>query len=182
MAFNVNEFAGALKGGGARPSLFQVQITNPVNGVADIQVPFMCRATEIPASTLSTIEQGYFGRKIKIAGSRKFADWTTTIINDEDFAIRNAIEQWSNAINTHQGNVNAAGGAAPNLYKASAQITHYGKTGDILRVYEMVGLYPQDIQTIALDWDTTDTVETFQCTWAYDYWQVVGGTTGSLAV
>ena len=28
MAFNVNEFSGALKGGGARASLFQVQITN----------------------------------------------------------------------------------------------------------------------------------------------------------
>ena len=41
MAFNVNEFSGALKGGGARASLFQVQITNPINGVADAQVPFM---------------------------------------------------------------------------------------------------------------------------------------------
>ena len=39
MAFNVNEFAGALKSGGARNSLFQVNITNPINGVADATVP-----------------------------------------------------------------------------------------------------------------------------------------------
>ncbi len=47
MAFNVNEFAGALAAGGARPSLFQVQITNPINGVADAQVPFLCKVAQI---------------------------------------------------------------------------------------------------------------------------------------
>jgi len=182
MAFNVNEFAGALKGGGARPSLFQVQITNPINGAADAITPFMVKASNIPASTLTTIEQGYFGRKIKLAGTRTFADWTTSIINDEDFSIRNALEQWSNAINTHAGNINAAGGSAPNLYKSTAQVTHYGKTGEILRVYDFVGLYPLDVQAITVDWDTADSVEQFDVTWAYDYWQVSGGTTGSIAV
>ena len=49
MAFNVNEFSGALKGGGARASLFQVQITNPINGVADAQVPFMVKAAQVPS-------------------------------------------------------------------------------------------------------------------------------------
>ena len=44
MAFNINLFAGALKLGGARTSLFQVNITNPANGAADLQVPFLARA------------------------------------------------------------------------------------------------------------------------------------------
>ena len=32
MAFNINLFQGAMRLGGARPSLFQVNITNPANG------------------------------------------------------------------------------------------------------------------------------------------------------
>src|SRR6056300_1964549 len=131
MAFNVNEFAGALKSGGARPSLFQVQITNPINGVADAQVPFLCKAAQIPEATLSAIEVPYYGRNIKLAGTRTFAEWSPTIINDEDFAIRNAMEQWSNAINSFQGNISDVA-SSPSLYKANAQVTQYGKDGSIL--------------------------------------------------
>jgi len=179
MAFNVNEFAGALKAGGARPSLFQVQITNPINGVADAQVPFLCKAAQIPESSVSAVDVTYFGRNIKLAGTRTFAEWSPTIINDEDFAIRNAMEQWSNAINSFQGNINNAGGTAPSLYKANAQVTQYSKTGEILRVYDFVGIFPTTVAAIDLGWENGDAIEEFQITFAYDYWQVSGGVTGN---
>lgn len=178
MAFNVNEFAGALKAGGARASLFQVQITNPINGVADAQVPFLCQGAEIPAASIAELTVPYFGRQIKLAGNRTYATWAPTIINDEDFAIRNAMEQWSNAINSFQGNLNNAGGSAPSLYKANAQVTQYAKTGEILRVYDFIGLFPTEVAAIALGWDQ-DAIETFQVTFAYDYWVVSGGITGN---
>jgi hypothetical protein len=179
MAFNVNEFAGALKAGGARPSLFQVQITNPINGVADAQVPFLCKAAQIPESSVSAVDVPYFGRNIKLAGTRTFAEWSPTIINDEDFSIRNAMEQWSNAINSFQGNINNAGGTAPSLYKANAQVTQYSKTGEILRVYDFVGIFPTTVAAIDLGWENGDAIEEFQITFAYDYWQVSGGVTGN---
>ena len=50
MAFNINEIRSQLTFGGARNSLFQVTIQNPVNGVADIKVPFLVRAAQIPLS------------------------------------------------------------------------------------------------------------------------------------
>ena len=84
MAFNINLFAGALKLGGARTSLFQVNITNPANGAADIQVPFLARAAQIPAATIAPLDVPYFGRQLRLAGNRTFADWTATIINDEE--------------------------------------------------------------------------------------------------
>ena len=90
MAFNVNLFQGAMKLGGARPSLFQVNITNPANGVADIQTPFMVKAAQIPAGTIGNIAVNYFGRPVNFAGNRTFEEWTVTILNDEDFQIRNA--------------------------------------------------------------------------------------------
>ena len=96
MAFNINEIKSQLTLGGARPSLFQVTLTNPVNTSGDLKMPFMCQAAQMPASTLGTIEVPYFGRKIKIAGDRTFAEWTITITNDEDFLIRNDV-----SIETH---------------------------------------------------------------------------------
>lgn len=178
MAFNVNQFSGALKAGGARGSLFQVQITNPINGVADAQVPFFAKSAAIPASTLGVIDMPYFGRTIKVAGNRTYDTWTPTIINDEDFAVRNAMEQWSNAVNAFQRNINTAGGSAPSLYKSNAQVTQYGKTGDVLRVYNFVGIFPVEISQIDLDWGA-ETVEDFTVTFAYDYWEVQGGVTGN---
>ena len=87
MAFNINLFAGALKLGGARTSLFQVNISNPANGAADLQVPFLGRAAQIPAATIAPLDVPYFGRQLRLAGNRTFADWTATIINDEDMQI-----------------------------------------------------------------------------------------------
>lgn len=178
MAFNINDLRSQLALGGAKPSLFQVQITNPVNGVADIKVPFMVKAATLPASTLGFIEVPYFGRKIKIAGDRTFDTWQVTVINDEDFAIRNAMETWMSAINSHQGNITTFGSASPLQYKAQAQITQYSKTGVPLRVYNFNGLFPVSVDGITMDWNATDTIEEFNITFQYDWWDISGGVTG----
>jgi len=177
MAFNVNEFAGALKFGGARSSLFEVQITNPINGVGDAQVPFMARAAQIPASTLGIVPVPYFGRQIKVAGNRTYPEWTVTIMNDEDFLIRNAMEQWSHAINSAQGNLRTAGGSAPQIYKSNAQVTQFGKTGDVLRVYNFVGIFPSEVSQIDVGWEN-EGIQEFTVTFSFDYWEVNGGSTG----
>lgn len=175
MAFSINQFKSELVGGGARPSLFQVQITNPILGVADFKVPFMVKAAALPASTLGTYTVPYFGRDIKYAGDRIFEDWEVTVINDEDFAIRNAMEAWSNAINSHVGNTRAL----PQQYKSDAIITQYGKDGQTLRIYNFEGIHPINISSIALAWETKDQIEEFTVNFQYDLWTVVGGVTGN---
>lgn len=177
--FNITDFYAGLTGGGARASLFQVVITNPVNGAADIKTPFMCKAAALPGLNINPVEVPYFGRKIKLAGNRTYEDWTVTIINDEDMSIRNAMEQWSNAINSFQGNLRTAGGSSPSLYKSVARLNHYGKDGTMLREYNMVGIFPTVISPIELNWDTDGAVEEFQVTFAYDYFEVTGGITGN---
>ena len=134
----------------------------------------MVQAAQIPAATLGVIEVPYFGRKVKIAGDRTFAEWTVTVINDEDFLIRNAMENWMAEINTHQGNINAKSD-----YKSQAQITQYGKAGNALREYNFNGLFPTNIGEITMDWNTTDEIETFEVTFQYDWWNVSGGSTGT---
>jgi hypothetical protein len=172
MSFNINEFKSQLVGGGARPTLFQVQILNPVDPAADFKVPFMVRAAGIPGSTVGQYEVPYFGRNIKYAGDRTFEDWTITVINDEDFAVRNAMEAWSNAINTHDSNVRAL----PQDYKSNAIITQFSKDGDPLRSYVFEGMFPVSIDQIDMDWGTVDAIEEFGVTFSYDFWRVEGVT------
>ena len=178
MAFNINEIKSQLTFGGAKASLFQVAITNPINGIADLKTPFMVQAAQIPEATMGVIEVPYFGRKVKIAGDRTFAEWTVTIINDEDFLVRNAMEQWMASINSHEGNITQLGTASPSDYKAQAQITQYSKTGTPLRTYNFNGLFPTTVGAIQTDWGNTDAIETFDVTFAYDWWNVSGGVTG----
>jgi len=179
MAFNINEIKSQMLFDGARPALFQVTIQNPANSVADIKVPFMCEATAIPQAELGTVQVPYFGRMIKLAGDRTYADWQVTIINDEDFLIRNAMEEWSNKINTFQGNIRSFGSASPLLYKSQAQVVQYSKTGVPIRTYQFNGIYPMVVSDIPLAWATQNEIERFQVTFAVDYWEVSGGITGN---
>ena len=176
MAFNIDDIRAGLALGGARPTLFQVQFTNPVSTDADDVTPFLVRATNLPSSTISPIEIPYFGRKMKIAGDRTFDVWQTTIMNDEDFRIRNALERWHNEINTLQSNLNVRGTSQPSLYKSVATVTQFGKDGNSLRTYRFEGLFPLELSPIDLDWEATDTIENFSVAWAYDYFTIEGDT------
>jgi len=192
MTFNVNQFKNQLTYGGARPSLFQVQLSLPAtlsdpvnNGIPDAtglpaptierKVAFLAKATSLPASTLGFIDVGYFGRKVKVAGDRTFDSWDITVINDEDFAIRKAMENWMAAINGHETNIRNSGVTSrPADYQATAIVRQFSKGPEELaiRAYKFVNLFPTSVGTIDLDWDTTDTLETYTVTFNYDYWQI----------
>lgn len=179
MAFNINEIKANLVGGGARPSLFSVQFANPANGIADVKIPFLVRAASIPEVRLGNIRVPYFGRFVNLAGDRPPPEpWTVTVINDEDFLIRNAMEQWSNQINSFEGNVRTFPGPSPLLYQTDATVTQYSKTGDIIRQYTMSNAYPGEVSPIDLGWEETDRIQEFRVSFIYDSWSVSGGSTG----
>ena len=183
MAFNISEIQSRLRGGGARPNLFEVHITNPVQSAFDTDLSFLCRAAQMPASSIGTLEVPYFGRKVKLAGDRTFAEWTVTIMNEENMSIRNAMELWSNKINGHVSNIRglAPGSilASESGYKSDATVTHFAKHGGPNRAYRFVGLWPSEISPIDLDWSTTDTLEEYTVTFQYDLWTSSGTDTVS---
>jgi hypothetical protein len=175
MAFNVAEFRANMIGDGARPNLFSVSLVFPtlaVDGVlAGQKVNFMAKAAQLPGSTIGTVPVFYFGREMKFPGNRTFADWTLTIINDEDFAIRNSLESWMNAINSHAANVRSGAAIGSTGYSVDASVTQYGKTGNELKKYNFVGMFPLDLAPIDLDWGSNDAIEEYTCTFAYQYWE-----------
>jgi hypothetical protein len=196
MPFNVQEFRASLVTDGARASLFDVMLTFPlvaatggnapgVFGSAAQQVTFRARSTSLPGDSISSIGLNYFGREIKIAGNRTFPDWSFTVINDEDFTIRNSFERWMSGINSHVSNlrmpalISGDGG-----YQQDAVVTQYSKIGEPIKQYRIVGAFPTDVSAIDLDWGA-DNVEEFAVTFAYQWWETIettdaSGSSGSL--
>lgn len=184
MAFNISEFAASgLPLGGARASLFNVLVQTP-NGIPNVaaKLSFTCTAASLPGSDLNVQQVRYFGRNINIPGTRIFAPWTITMLNDEDFTVRNAFEAWSNAINSHEGNLRSPNMLTLEALKSTATITQYSKTGAPIRTYEMVNLFPSVIGPIDMSWEN-DNIETYQIELQYDFWRPSApGTTGSFSV
>ena len=181
MAFNVAEFRANMVGDGARPNLFSVSLAFPSfvtnSAAAGQKTTFMAKAAQLPGSTINTVPMYYFGRETKFAGNRSFAQWSLTIINEEDFTIRNSMESWMNAINSHAGNLRNINIKTPTSYTTDAVVTQYGKTGDTLKEYKFVGLFPIDIGTIDLGWDQNDSIEEYSVTFDYQWWESAPTTT-----
>ena len=174
--FNVNKFKASLKQGGARPSLFKVIFDYP-SGIPDppTKASFLVKATTIPASTIGSYDVFYHGKAIHVAGDRSFDTWDTTIINDEDFGIRNSLENWMNSISNHKLNTRNKetfrdmGEGDTAKYKKTLKVTQFSKSGKKLRTYSFLGAWPSALSTINLDWSTSE-IEEFTCTWMYDSW------------
>ena len=188
--FSVTKFKSNLRHGGARPSLFRVIFSYPT-GISkptpSDQASFLVKTATIPASTVGSFDVFYHGKAIHVAGDRTFDTWDTTIINDEDFGIRNTLESWMAAISDHSLNTRdksvfatsgdqAEGDSAK--YKSTLQVQQLSKAGEDLRTYIFKGAWPSALSTINLDWSSSE-IEEFTCTWMYDSWFVSAGSAAS---
>lgn len=176
MPFNVNDFRASLVDDGARASLFEVMMTlPPVLGSAPLSpdIIFKARATSLPGDAISSIEIPYFGRTIKVAGTRSFPDWSFQVINDENFTIRNNLEIWLSQINSHVNNLRNPAARSGVLYQSQAYVTQYAKTGEIIKQYMINGAFPVDVAAIDLDWASGDQIEEYGVTFAYQWWESV---------
>ena len=162
MPFNITDFKGNFPFDGARPNLFEVNIP-----VFDQKLTFTAKTAQLPGSTVGTIEVPYFGRTIKMAGNRTFPEWTITVINDEDFIIRNQLEEWMARINGHESNLAEA---FYSQYSFDAEVYQYGKQGNILKTYTFIDMFPIDISPIDVSWDANDAIEEYAVTFQYQYW------------
>ena len=171
MAFNISTFKQQMTGDGARPNLFRVSLEG-ASGYLDVDGDdhFFIRASSIPGGTIGQVVVPYFGREVKFAGNRTFAEWTVTVINDENFKTRGRLERWMERINNHQANLRS--GTTPGGYFGTGVVTQLGKntSTQTLRTYSFVNIFPTDLSEITLDWGDNDSIEEFTCTFAYDYW------------
>ena len=158
---------------GARSNLFRVTLAgNGFTAEQNDTFGFLCKAAQLPGSTLGIIEVPFSaGRRFKAAGDRTFADWTTTVINDSGHTIREALEdlQREYGVTDYNSETSKArtGGTATEF--SNILVEQLNQAGDVVYSYTLVNCWPQDISTIDLSYDSTDTLEEFTVTWSYDY-------------
>jgi hypothetical protein len=173
----ITDFKSKLSGGGARANLFEVVLSFPDSAPTDSNVldksRFLIKTAALPASTIGPVTVPFRGRILKIAGDRTFESWTVTVINDTDFAIRSALENWINSINRVS---DATGATDPALYQADAFVYQLDRNGETLRAYHMYDIFPTNIAQIALSNETTDAIEEFTCEFQVQWWEAVKGT------
>jgi hypothetical protein len=176
-AFNLVDFKSRLSGGGARPNLFRCDLAFPAaslqNGSGDeanlIRLGnFMVKAANLPASQLGVIEVPFRGRQLKIAGDRTFEPWTITILNDTNFALRNAFEAWVETINQAVRNV---GLQNPADYQKDMVVHQLDREGQAIKAYKFYSVFPSNVSAIDLAYDTNDTVEEFTVELQVQWWE-----------
>lgn len=173
---SIENFKAALAGGGVRPSMFQVELRFPNSVVdstagVDEQGIFMINASQLPASTVGVIDVPFRGRKFKVSGDRTFAPWTITVTNDTTFNIRKGLEKWSELIQNHNF---VLGANNTDVYQTDAIVRQLDRDGNQLRVYQFNGIWPTSLSEMALDMNETDTVQTYTCEFAVQFWSAAG--------
>ena len=170
---NISDFKSKLIGGGARPNLFEVELTTLPDGVTGWDADsfqFLCKAAALPAQTIASIDVPFRGRIFKVAGDRTIDTWTVTVINDEDFVLRNGFENWTQQIADLTTNL---GATDPSAYMTNAKVFQLGRGSSkastsssgnenvVLKEYEFIDIFPTSVSAIDLSYDTGDTIEEY---------------------
>jgi hypothetical protein len=194
MANTIQDFKTALRGGGARANLFQVDLSLPSNIVKDQayedgKFSILCKSAALPASNIASIEVPFRGRTFKVAGDRTFDNWTVTVINDTDFGIRNTMENWMQAIGQYG---DGSGFTDPENYMAIANVKQFSRAlsnvgfntpfgsgnenHNVVANYKFYDIFPTNISAIDLSYDSSDTIEEFTVDFQVQYWTPLGAT------
>ena len=165
----VEDFKSKLVGGGARPNLFKVTLNFPtyVEGSDAELASFLCRAGQLPGSTIPAMPIAFRGRQLQMAGDRVFEPWAITIMNDTNFTVRNSIERWMNGINEHSANT---GRVNPADYQVDLTVDQLDKDEVVLKTYKFISAFPTALSAIDLAYDANDQIEEFTVEFTYQYW------------
>ena len=189
----ISEFKSTLAGGGARPNLFEVELTtfpSAIPGWDADTFKYLCKAANLPASTIASIDVPFRGRTFKVAGDRSIDVWTVTVINDEDFKLRRSFEAWMELIAKLDNNLGATN---PSSYMSNATVhqlgrgstvnstTNAGADSSILASYNFVDIFPTAVSAIDLSYDSGDTIEEFTVEFQVQSFELISGATAAQA-
>ena len=179
-AHNASKFRSMLKHGGLRQNSFKTTISIPnANTGVDEQFSFLCTSGSVPSMTLGTATVHYFGRAINFAGDREFEPYTVTLIEDESFSVRNALEAWQNAMNLlNQDTDKRSNMCDHSQYYVDVRFEPIGVdggacglngAGGVLKTYTLKNAFPSSIGAIEFGYENNNSVASYQVTFTYDY-------------
>ena len=165
----------------ARPNRFWITI-NPIGaaGADGVQssanipewqeepMSFLVKSAGLPAATIGEIELNWQGMKAKIAGDPTFEDFTVTFVNDYEFKAKNFIEKWMQVVAKTDDNQRSSHAR----YKTEILVEQLGRTGEVIRTYNVQGAYPKQMDQVELSMESTDAVQELSVTFGYDTWEL----------
>ena len=180
MPHSIQDLKSTLVGGGARPNLFQVNLTTFPGGAPFDATDFsiLCKAAQLPASNIASIDVPFRGRTFKVAGDRTYDTWTITVINDIDFKIRTAMEAWMQYIGQYG---DGSGATNPADYMQDAVVQQFSRKAsnmknvdgagmEVIKQYKFYSIFPTNISAIDLSYDSSDQIEEFTVEFQVQYW------------
>ena len=157
----LTNFLDKMKAGIGKTNLYTVTVPNKLTDLS-----FNAKGTQLPSSDLGTIELPYRGRKLKIPGQRTFAEWTITIMEASDMAVRKALEKWMNAIDdAEKGDLGPFG---PNLVDIIVDLKKPDGKETAMK-YTLYGAYPTNLASVDLSYDEQTAPLEYQATFNYSY-------------
>ena len=163
----ISDFSSKFRGG-VRPNLFACNITIPgAVGNLSREFTFHCKGTSLPASSVPAIDVPFLGRQLKVPGDRTYADWTVTVFNDVDMAMRHTFEGWMAKIQNHGANIQHSTTHA-DIY-GQGTVTQLRRDGTAISTYALE-ILPTEVAAIEVAWESNDAVEEYAVTFAVNYW------------
>jgi hypothetical protein len=180
---NIADFKAQMIGGGARPNQFRVELTFPsyvtLGVVAGQRAQFLCKAAQLPGSTIENIPVLYRGRPVNFAGERTFQPWTISIYNDTTFGIRNSLEQWQSGIQNYNS---TTGRVNPTDYQVDLNVHQLDRNGAIIKSYKFHDAYPTSISAVGLDFEQQNAIEQFDVEFTYNFFTSNTGASAGFGV
>jgi hypothetical protein len=180
---NIADFKAQMIGGGARPNQFRVELTFPsyvtLGIVAGQRAQFLCKAAQLPGSTIENIPVLYRGRPVNFAGERTFQPWTISIYNDTSFGIRNSLEQWQSGIQNYNA---TTGRVNPRDYQVDLNVHQLDRNGAIIKSYKFHDAYPTNISAVGLDFEQQNAIEQFDVEFTYNFFTSNTGASAGFGV
>ena len=153
--------------GGARPYLFrwspQLSVGNAQSAI------YMARATSLPESNIEEIQIHWQGMANKLTGARTYADWTITLLCDENWQIRTDFETWLSKINSYEGGGNFASKRSDYVTTQRLELLDYDLNPT--KTVILNDAWPKAVGAITLDYSSQDIAQ-FDITFAYNYFTI----------
>lgn len=162
-------------GAGARPNLYTLSFNGGIIAGDGSKLSLLVKAAALPASTLGVIEIPHIGgRRLKIAGDRSYADWTTTIINDGQYKVRGLLESYQKRfVNSSYALSSGGVGGRATEPKTTVAVSQLDQAGGVIASFALYDCFPSEIGAIDLSYDSTDVLEEFTVTWSFNYFTKV---------
>jgi hypothetical protein len=129
------------------------------------------KSASVPGRTVVDIPIQYHGFEFHKPGAVKYDDnpWSVTFKTPGDYLVRNALEAWHNELFSDETSCGRTGVPCPN------SVIRIGLTDascNIIRVYDLIGVYPSKISNIEYDLESTALTQ-FSVDFYYQYWRLV---------